>query len=102
MAKMTRAELVRELKAAGSKERAVGMARYFKTGAGEYGEGDVFLGITTPVMRKIAMRYCTLELDELRRLLESRLHEHRSAAVEILVKQYAVGDEVERTDIVAF
>jgi len=102
MAKMTRAELVRELKAAGSKERATGMARYFKTGAGEYGEGDVFLGITTPVLRKIVLRYKTLGLDDLQRLLEAKEHECRSVALEILVMQYKSGDAELRREIVEF
>jgi 3-methyladenine DNA glycosylase AlkD len=100
--KMTRAALERELKAAANAERAVGMARFFKTGPGQYGEGDVFLGIATPVMRKIALRYRTLEFEDLQRMLESKLHEHRSVAVEILVAQYKKGDEALRGEIVAF
>jgi hypothetical protein len=54
---MTIAALKRELKAAATPERAAGAARYFKTGVGEYGEGDVFLGVTVPALRKIALRY---------------------------------------------
>ena len=99
---MKRAELVRELKAAGSEERAAGMARYFKTGAGEYGEGDVFLGITTPVLRKIVLRYKTLGLDDIQRLLEAKEHECRSVALEILVMQYKSGDAESRKEIVEF
>src|SRR6266702_1949469 len=79
---MTIAALKRELKAAGIPERAAGAARYFKTGAGEYGEGDVFLGVTVPALRKIALRYKSLSLDELQCLLVSKEHEVRVAALE--------------------
>ncbi len=90
---MTIAALKRELKAAGTPERAAGAARYFKTGAGEYGEGDVFLGVTVPALRKIALRYKSLSLDELQCLLVSKEHEVRVAALEILVAQHRLGDE---------
>ena len=99
---MTRAGLELELKAASSSERAVGMARFFKTGAGQYGDGDLFLGIATPVLRRIALRYKGLELDELQRLLDSKAHEHRTAALEILVAQYKSGNEELRERIVEF
>jgi hypothetical protein len=85
---MTRAGLARELKAAGDPIRAKQVAKYFKTGKGEYGEGDVFLGIPVPAMRRIALRYRELPLADLQVLLESKLHEYRAAALEILVAQY--------------
>jgi len=96
---MTIAALKQELKAAATPERAAGAARYFKTGVGEYGEGDVFLGVTVPALRKIALRYKSLSLDELQRLLESKEHEYRAAALEILVAQHRHGDEAVRKDI---
>ena len=52
---ISRAALERELKSAATPERATGAAKYFKTGEGEYGAGDVFLGVTVPAMRKIAL-----------------------------------------------
>lgn len=82
---ISRAALERELNAAGTQERSAGAARYFKTGKGEYGEGDIFLGVTVPVMRKIALKYRSLSLEELQMLLDSKMHEHRAAALEILV-----------------
>jgi 3-methyladenine DNA glycosylase AlkD len=100
--KQTRASLERELKAAGNAERAAQTARYFKTGKGEYGEGDVFSGIPVPAMRRIALRYRMLPLDDLQKLLDSRIHEYRAAALEILVAQYARGDEGHRKAIVNF
>ena len=97
--KMTRAALVRELKAAGTPQRAAGAARYFKTGPGEYGEGDVFLGVTVPALRKIARAYKTLGLDEVERLLAAKEHECRAAALLILIAQFARGDETTRKAI---
>jgi len=96
---MTGAALKRELKAAGTPTRAAGAARYFKTGPGEYGEGDVFLGISVPVLRKIALRYKTLSLDELEKLLASKEHEVRIAALEILVAQHKRADASTRKQI---
>ena len=94
--KLTGAALKRELKAAGTPKRAAGAARYFKTGKGEYGEGDVFIGISVPVLRRIESRYRTLSLDELQCLLEAKEHEVRIAALEILVHQHKRGDEALR------
>jgi 3-methyladenine DNA glycosylase AlkD len=98
----TRLQLERALKAAGNVERALFVARYFKTGKGEYGEGDIFLGIPVPMMRKIALQYRTLSHRDLQRLLDSKIHEHRAAALEILVAQYKRGDEKLRDAIVEF
>jgi len=100
--KISRAALERELKAAGTAERAIGAARYFKTGKGEYGEGDVFLGVTVPALRKIAKQYRELEIEELEMLLRSRAHEHRAAALEILVEQYRRGDDKVRRQVFDF
>ena len=78
------------------------MARYFKTGKGEYGEGDIFLGIATPILRKIALLHRELPLLDLQTLLDSRFHEYRSAALEILAAQYKRGNEKQRCRIVKF
>jgi 3-methyladenine DNA glycosylase AlkD len=98
----SRAALERELKNAATPERASGAARYFKTGEGEYGAGDIFLGVTVPAMRKIALRYRDLRLDDLQRLFDSKVHEHRAAALEVLVSQYKRGDEKDRQQIFDF
>ena len=102
MGKMTRAALVRELKAAGDATRAAQVAKYFKTGKGEYGEGDVFLGIQVPVMRRIALRYGELPLVDLEALLDSKIHDHRAAALEIMVRQYERGDAGQRAKLLRF
>lgn len=69
-------------------ERAVFLQRYFKTGPGEYGEGDIFAGLRVPAVRKIAKEFASLPLSEIDRLLDSEIHEHRLVALEILVLQF--------------
>lgn len=92
----------RALAAVASRKRAKGLAWFFKTGKGEYGEGDRFIGITVPVQRKIARKHLGLSLDELAGLLESPIHEHRFTALEILVAQYARADKAGQSRIFAF
>jgi 3-methyladenine DNA glycosylase AlkD len=83
-----RRELELALKAAGDPERARNLSWFFKTGQGEYGEGDRFLGIRVPIQRKIAFGFKDLPLSEIAALLASPIHEFRFAALEILVAQY--------------
>lgn len=63
------------------------LPRFFKTGKGQYGEGDQFLGITVPHIRTVAMRHLDLNLDEISRLLMSAWHEQRMCALLIMVEQ---------------
>jgi 3-methyladenine DNA glycosylase AlkD len=98
----TRRGVERELAAAADRKRAGGLAWFFKTGKGEYGEGDRFLGITVPVQRQIALRHLELPLDDIAGLLASRIHEHRFTALEILVAQYARADKRQRARIFDF
>ena len=70
-------------------ERAAGAARYFQTGPGQYAEGDVFIGVTVPQTRAVVTRFSTLGLSETERLLAGPVHEHRLAALLILVAQFA-------------
>jgi len=81
-------DLKKELAAAADPERARNLAWYFKTGKGQYGYGDRFIGLTVPTLRRIAHRYVHLPLTDVAKLLASSIHEHRSAALEILVAQY--------------
>ena len=81
------------LKALENKEKAKLMAGFFKTGKGEYGEGDVFLGITVPEQRKIAKQYVNLSIKEVEKLLHSNIHEHRLTALIIWTYQFEKADE---------
>jgi 3-methyladenine DNA glycosylase AlkD len=74
---------------------------FFKTGPGEYGEGDIFLGLTVPQQRKISKDYYEeLPLKEVVKLLCSKIHEERLTALLILVLQYKKGDLVDKKSIV--
>lgn len=81
-------DLKKELRASADPERAKNLAWFFKTGKGQYGYGDRFIGLTVPTLRRIAHRYVDLPLTDVARLLASPIHEHRAAALEILVAQY--------------
>ncbi len=83
-------------------ERAEKLAGFFKTGKGEYGEGDVFLGLRVGDTRRIAKKHSGLGLADVRKLLGSRIHEHRLAALLILVERFRKGDEKERKRIYGF
>lgn len=73
--------------------------RFFKTGPGQYGEGDQFLGLTVPMLRAMAKRYSQLGLVEAGKLLLSVWHEARLLALLIMVEQYARGDAAQQTAI---
>lgn len=85
---LTAASVREELAAVASSADAKFLAGYFKTGPGGYGEGDIFIGVRVPLSRAIAKRHRDLPLDQLDELLESPVHEHRLAALHILVLQY--------------
>jgi 3-methyladenine DNA glycosylase AlkD len=86
------ARIKRDLAQLGDPEKAKTLSGFFKTGKGQYGEGDVFLGIPVPEQRKIAKRYHALPLPDLQALLSSPIHEHRLTALLILVSQYEKAD----------
>ena len=87
------------MRSLGSLERAEVSQRFFKTGKGEYAEGDLFIGLTVPDLRKLARDYRTLSHKEIIRLLKSKIHEERLLALLILCLQYAKGDEALREAI---
>ena len=76
-------------------------ARFFKSGAGEYGAGDRFLGIRVPHVRRVAREFCAAPLGSALALLRSPLHEERLLALVLLVERFERGDESERARIYA-
>ena len=93
---MLTATIQKELRSLGNAPQAAILQRFFKTGPGEYGEGDRFRGIRVPVLRKLAQKYRELSLPEALRLLQSAFHEDRLLALFILIKQYYQGDSIVR------
>jgi len=85
---MTIKQIIAELKNFGSPERAKHSLRFFKTGPGEYGEGDLFYGASVPEMRAVAKKYRDINLDEVTELLHDRYHECRLVALLILVDKF--------------
>ncbi len=92
-------ELTTAMLTAANPEKAAGMQRFFKTGKGQYGEGDRFLGIPNPEMHRFAKQYRDMPLQQAVELLESPWHEIRSAALQIMVAQYDQGSEPLREEI---
>lgn len=101
-ATLTARAVQRQLRAQADPVRAAGCAKFFKTGPGEYGEGDRFLGLTVPAQRAVARAFRELPLPEVERLLASPMHEDRFTALEILVMQYERGDDATRAGICRF
>jgi len=96
---MTVQEIQRRLQGLGNKEKATVLQRFFKTEPGEYGEGDVFLGIRVPELRKLAKTCQDLTTKEAGQLLNSSIHEQRLLALFILVRKYLRGNEIQRKGI---
>jgi 3-methyladenine DNA glycosylase AlkD len=102
MAKSELAALLAELEAAADPVRAKSSEWFFKTGKGQYGEGDLFIGIKVPVQRKIALRHRDLSEAGIKKLLASKIHEHRFVALEILVARFEAGTPAEQAAVYRF
>lgn len=98
----TAADVIEELKKLADPQKAKLLQGYFKTGPGQYGAGDVFLGIAVPTQRKVARVHTNLPLLELKKLLNSRIHEQRFTALEILAVKYDQATDREKKKIVEF
>ncbi|NTW61354.1 DNA alkylation repair protein [Candidatus Saccharibacteria bacterium] len=89
-----------DIKAAANSEKAAILARFFKTGPGEYGEGDKFHGIVVPQCRQIAKTHvATMSIDAIIGLLHSDWHEERQIALFMLTHKFSDGDESQKRNI---
>ena len=94
--KQSHQDIVKAFRKEANPEIAQHSSRFFKTGKGEYGEGDTFLGIRVPVTRKYAREYREASLDAVRKLLTSKYHEERLLAVIMLADKFKKGDAAGR------
>jgi 3-methyladenine DNA glycosylase AlkD len=99
---MSYSKITEDLKKLKNPDKAKNLQRFFKTGKGEYGEGDVFLGIVVPLQRKVAMEYKDLSLSDIKNLLASKFHEHRLTALFILDSQFKNAEMKTRKEIFEF
>jgi 3-methyladenine DNA glycosylase AlkD len=83
-------------------QKAKVLSGFFKTGKGEYGEGDVFIGVKVPESRKVARMFLDVDLETVKGLLESRVHEHRLTGFLILVEKFNAGDASAKRAIYTF
>ncbi len=102
MTKLTLLQLKKELKSLANPKQAKILQRFFKTGLGQYGEGDIFLGIKVPAQREVANKYTHLSFANIKDLLKSKIHEHRLVGVLILVSKYKGVGEQEKKKIFNF
>jgi 3-methyladenine DNA glycosylase AlkD len=93
MTSMTVRQIQGRLRQFATGEKAKVLQRFFKTGPGEYGEGDVFLGVVVPDIRRVAKEFQNAPLDEITKLLASSVHEERLLALLMLVQAYARGGD---------
>jgi 3-methyladenine DNA glycosylase AlkD len=99
---MTANDVVKDLDFYADSKKAAHLSGFFKTGKGEYGEGDIFIGIVVPNQRIVAKEYKELPLSEIQKLLSSKIHEHRLTALFILTYKFPKADEKTKKDIVEF
>ena len=95
-------DLKKDVKKIADPEKGKFLMGFFKTGVGQYGEGDIFYGLTVPQSRILALQYKDLALADIERLLQSKVHEERLIALLILVGSYKKGDEERRKNIFDF
>ena len=99
---MTSLDIKKELKAAADPVKAIVLSGFFKSGPGQYGAGDKFLGVAVPRQRQLALKYRELPLGDIAMLLTGRWHEERLTAALILVAKFQAGDEKLRQEIFQF
>lgn len=95
-------ELLADIKKIADPKRAAASQRYFKTGKGEYGEGDIFIGLNNPQMHMLMKKYKHLSLSEIQELLNSKIHEERFIGTDILAEQYIKGPDEDKKKFYEF
>ena len=96
-------DVEKELFSFADKEKVAVFKRFFKTGKGQYGENDEFIGVNLPAQRKVARKfYDKLSFTEFEKLLRSPIHEHRHTALIMLTIKYKKSDDADRKKIVSF
>lgn len=95
-------QLKKDLRIFARPEKVKAYQRFFKTGPGEYGEGDIFIGVTVPNTRCVAKKYRDLSFADVSSLLKSRVHEERLAALLILIEQFKKADAKKQEKIYKF
>lgn len=95
-------QLKKDLSEKASAAKAKNLQRFFKTGKGQYAEGDIFLGVTVPDCRSIAKKYSDISFFDIEKLLDSKLHEERLVALLILVQNYKKSDNYVKENIFNF
>jgi 3-methyladenine DNA glycosylase AlkD len=93
MSRLKTRDVKKSLKRLGNPEHATVSQRFFKTGPGEYGEGDIFIGVRVPVLRKLASEFKDLPVSEVEVLLRSPLHEERLLAILLFVHIFKKSNE---------
>lgn len=99
---MTANDAKRKLKTLASSDVAKSSGRFFKTGPGQYGEGDIFIGVKVPTLRTVSREFRSLPLEEVESLLLSPIHEERALALMILVLQVAKCGDIHRRVVFEF
>jgi 3-methyladenine DNA glycosylase AlkD len=94
---MTLIDIKKDILREANPDQARVLQGFFKTKPGEYGEGDIFLGIKVPVQRKIAKKYKDINLKDIQELLDSKIHEHRLIALFIIIDRYKNSDKNNKT-----
>lgn len=95
-------KILKEIYSKINKKKAKLLSGFFKMGKGQYGEGDVFFGLTMPVSREIAEKYKDIPFSEINSLLKNKVHEVRLICILVLVHRYKKGTADEKKKIVDF
>lgn len=95
-------KLKKDIRKLADSKKAKIYQKFFKTGPGEYGEGDIFLGLTSSQTKEIVTKFMFLSLKDIQELLNSKIHEEKTVGFRLLVEKFEKGDEKEKKEIYDF